>query len=285
MSAREFVLPEDAGRVLEIWGETSSFPHTLLIEGGGPESRLAFARSLANRILCTGKGKKPCGVCPACVKCRANSHPDLLEYGELQSASAFKVETCRAIRADSFILPNDGDRKVYILKETQNMNDSAENALLKILEEPPASVYFILTCDSRGAMLETVLSRAAVLALGDDGKARAYSEETEKAAAELARSLLRGGALETLTASAALEKDREGFRSVTLRLCELFKDALAVKGGAAKGLAAELAAKFTPEQLYALYRTAQALCDGAAGNQNHNLLLTSLCYKLRRCVR
>ena len=61
--------------------------------------------------------------------------------------------------------PNEADYKVYILGNAQSMNESAQNALLKILEEPPEYAIFILTVTNKAAMLETVLSRAVVFTL------------------------------------------------------------------------------------------------------------------------
>lgn len=116
---------------------TLSFPNTMLIEGGSAELRLSAARFIAQSLLCVGSGAHPCGVCPSCVKCEALSHPDMREYGDISSDAAFKVDACRAVRSDCFVLPNDGDKKVYILKEVQNMNDSGENALLKYLRSRP----------------------------------------------------------------------------------------------------------------------------------------------------
>lgn len=157
---------------------TLSFPNTMLIEGGSAELRLSAARFIAQSLLCVGSGAHPCGVCPSCVKCEALSHPDMREYGDISSDAAFKVDACRAVRSDCFVLPNDGDKKVYILKEVQNMNDSGENALLKIFEEPPSYVYFIMTCPSRSAMLDTVLSRATVFSLGSENDSALFDEDT-----------------------------------------------------------------------------------------------------------
>lgn len=90
---------------------TLSFPNTMLIEGGSAELRLSAARFIAQSLLCVGSGAHPCGVCPSCVKCEALSHPDMREYGDISSDAAFKVDACRAVRSDCFVLPNDGDKR------------------------------------------------------------------------------------------------------------------------------------------------------------------------------
>lgn len=285
-----FTVSGSTRRILEGYCDAGAFPHTILIEGSTAEQRLHFARFIAGLMLCTGTGEKPCGVCSSCVKIKALSHPDLREYGDIASAAAFKVETCRAIRADCFIVPNDGDEKVYILKEVQNMNDSGENALLKIFEEPPRYVHFILTCASRSSMLETVLSRATVLSLGAGAETSPHCDETaQEAALKIARAVTEANELAVMQATAVLEKDRETFKNTLLYLSDIFRDALIVKSGGAvqeqnSQIPSFLAASLTMERLYALFNTVAELQNGVVSNQNHNLLLTSLCYKLRQAA-
>jgi DNA polymerase-3 subunit delta' len=73
-----------------------------------------------------------------------------------------KVDDIRAIRRDSLLRPFDGEVKVYIIAHAHNMNVSAQNALLRILEEPPPYVRFVLLVQNAEALLPTVRSRCAV---------------------------------------------------------------------------------------------------------------------------
>lgn len=288
MSLQDFPLSYGDRRFLSARIETRTLPQTILLEGGAAEQRHALALVLAAAIVCTGDGERPCGVCRACVKCKANSHPDIQVYAPEKKGASFKVETCREIRQDAFVLPNDGACKVYVLEDSQAMNDSSENALLKILEEPPDGVYFILTCDSRAAMLPTVLSRASVVPLL--GELSAFSEDTVQIACALTKAIADGNELSILQASAPLEKLREEIRQVLLCLSEIFAAALKEKNGfetpenAYKVASVQLAGKLTKPKIYALWQTAQALLASAGRNANVNLLLTSLCYKLRQAT-
>lgn len=287
MSLSEFPLSNGDRLFLETRLKADAFPQTLLLEGGEETVRHALALYLGRALVCTGTGARPCGVCRACVKCKAHSHPDVKLYAPEKKNSIFKVEVCRAIRQDAFIVPNDGANKVYILEDSQNMNDSSENALLKILEEPPAGVYFILTCNSRTAMLPTILSRAAAVTLL--GAQADYTEETLQAALDIANAAAAPSELALLKASAKLPTDREALRSVLLCLCDIFEDALKRKSGGAgsEPLASAgnpLSAKLTKPKLYALYSAAGSLLARAERNANTNLLLTSLCYELRRAA-
>lgn len=283
----EQTLSENIKQLLSSYSESGAFPHTFLVEGATPDQRLEFSRYLANIILCTGENK-PCGDCSACVKCKALSHPDLKEYGEINSSSTFKVEVCREIRSDCFVIPNDGEKKVYILKEAQNMNDSGENALLKIFEEPPSYVHFIMTCDSRSSMLETILSRATVISLSNTGDV-SYDEKILSSALNVASAVCENGTLPLMKALGVFEKDKDSFKKMLLCLADVFKDALKLKNGSNgdrqfKDVSERLVSRLTADKLYRLYNTANELYSGLIMNQNYNLLLCSACYKMHGCA-
>ncbi len=285
MSLDRFPLSNADRRFLEQGLKTDTFRQTLLLEGGDDETRHMLALYLANALVCEGAGERPCGRCKACVKCAAHSHPDVRLYAPEKKNATFRVEVCRQIRQDAFVVPNDGDSKVYILEDSQNMNDSSENALLKILEEPPKGVYFLLTCTDRSAMLPTILSRATVVTLLGEAIPR---RETLDAALDIAKAAAQNE-LALLKASAALPKEREQICEVLQCLCDVFEDALIRKSGAAgtdafTPAAEILAQQFTKPKIYALYRTALQLLRDAEHNANVNLLQTGVCYRLRRAA-
>ena len=263
-----------------------TFPQTVLLEGGSDEARRSLADYLACALVCTGSGARPCGACGACRKCASGSHPDIRRLGPEKKNGTFKVEFCRFVRQDAFVVPNDGDTKVYILDDCQTMNDSAENALLKILEEPPAGVYFLLTCPTSGALLPTIRSRAVALTL--TGAEEAFGEETLGTALSLAKAL-KTSEWALLQATAALERDRTETGNVLRCLCAALEEALCRRAGAKARPAlgetpALLSASFTTPQLYALLKEAQALTAENDGYENANLLLTALCYRLYRAA-
>ena len=287
MRLENFPLAERDKVLLENKIHKNTLVQTLLIEGADRAVRLALAKEIANALVCVGEGEKPCGHCRACVKTKANSHPDIKIYAPPKKNATFKVEVCREIRHDAFIVPNDGHNKVYILEESQNMNDSAENALLKVLEEPPKDVFFILTCESAVAMLPTILSRAMVLRLLEES--REVDEEHFAIAKKIAESLASGFEMDTLLATAAISKDREAIKEILSLLSSMFTFALLYKNGKSVGapyfeIAPILANHFTEAKLYALCNTADALALSAKRNANANLLLTSLCYQFRRSI-
>lgn len=139
------------------------FPQTVLLTGPSGIGKLTLARILAAALLCESSGARPCGTCPACRKVADNLHSDvsLIDAGDAE----IKVETARAIRSDCAVLPGDGDRRVFLIRHAHHMNASAQNALLKLLEEPPPYAFFILMTENAGAILPTILSRCTRFAL------------------------------------------------------------------------------------------------------------------------
>ena len=141
-----------------------AFPHAILIEGPVGSGRRTVATLIAAAALCESEDR-PCGVCPACRKVLAGIHPDVTYHGGEGEARSFHIDEIRRVREDAYVRPNEGMRRVFVLLEAQNMSPQAQNALLKLLEEPPAQVVLILTCEQRTALLETVLSRVFPVAL------------------------------------------------------------------------------------------------------------------------
>ena len=140
------------------------YPHTLLIEGPEGSGKKTAAWQAAKTLLCTGD-PKPCGECAHCVKADKRIHPDVRCYTVPEGKKEFPVETVREIRQDAYIAPNEGARKIYLIDRAHTMNAAAQNALLKIIEEPPGFVNFLLLCENRSRMLPTILSRAISIEL------------------------------------------------------------------------------------------------------------------------
>ncbi|MBC8571325.1 DNA polymerase III subunit [Zongyangia hominis] len=132
--------------------------HAILLEGEGGLGKRRLARIIAAMALC----KERPGGCMACDSCKnvlADNHPDVEIYGGEGGASSFHIEDIRRLRQHAGVLPNQADKKVFILQNCENMTTAAQNALLKVLEEPPSYCMFILTAKNRNALLSTILSR------------------------------------------------------------------------------------------------------------------------------
>ena len=152
---------EPVERMLDTMFVQKRVPQALIIEGNHTKAT-ELAHILASALVCQSQENKPCGTCGSCVKAHAGSHPDIyLAEGGLTPRS-FKVEAIRAIRSDAYIQSQEGGYKVYLLFRAESMSAEAQNALLKVLEEPPADTVFILTCITANRLLQTIRSRSQI---------------------------------------------------------------------------------------------------------------------------
>ncbi len=136
--------------------------HFYLISGPAGSGKHTLAKMLAAAILCQETEDKPCLSCNACRKVMASTHPDCITV-EDKEHKRVAVKIVRDARADMYVMPNESNRKVYIFP--QEMGVEGQNALLKILEEPPEYGVFILLTDNPQSILPTVRSRCTELRL------------------------------------------------------------------------------------------------------------------------
>ena len=146
--------------------------HCYLICGPDGSGKRTLARILAAAMECTGAGEAPCGVCTACRKAFDGQHPDIITVDDTEHKNV-SIDVIRDARADMFIRPNEGKRKIYILPRAQDMLPAAQNALLKILEEPPEYGVFLLLSTHAEKLLPTIRSRCAELHLSPVGQEEA----------------------------------------------------------------------------------------------------------------
>ena len=137
--------------------------HAYILAGPAGCGKRTLAGLLSQALVCAGAGEVPCGACPHCRKAAAGIHPDIQHWRP--EKRDFTVGQVRAIRSDAYLLPNEAGRKVYVLEDAQALNEEAQNALLKLLEEGPAYAAFLLLTDHAGALLPTVRSRCELLSL------------------------------------------------------------------------------------------------------------------------
>lgn len=135
--------------------------HFYLISGPVGSGKHTLARLLAAAILCQ-KTDKPCLTCNACRKVMSGNHPDCITVEDPEHKNV-AVKIVRDARADMYVMPNESSRKIYIFP--QELGIEGQNALLKVLEEPPEYGVFILLSDNPEKLLPTVRSRCTELRL------------------------------------------------------------------------------------------------------------------------
>lgn len=141
--------------------------HALIFSGAG--DRVAAARYAAAAFECVAEGDRPCLQCPHCRKVMADIHPDVA-YVRDPEHKELSAETVRAMRSDTFIRPNEGERKVYIFEDCSVLNERGQNILLKTIEEGPPYCAFLFCAENSAALLQTIRSRCVEVKLGDGGE-------------------------------------------------------------------------------------------------------------------
>ena len=140
--------------------------HAYILSGPAGSGRHTLARLLCGAMLCTAPAEgRPCGRCGPCRKVFGGIHPDVVAAAGPGAGKPIPVEQIRQLRSDAYIRPNEGTRKIYVLEQADRMNQSAQNAMLKLLEEGPAYAAFLLLAENAGGLLQTVRSRCEELVL------------------------------------------------------------------------------------------------------------------------
>ena len=123
----------------------------------------SLADTLAMAIVCSGSGDRPCITCSHCKKAARGIHPDIIIINKPEKKREIIVEQIRELKRDVIVVPNESDKKAYIINDADTMNANAQNALLQILEEPPPHAVFILRTATPDELLPTVRSRCVEL--------------------------------------------------------------------------------------------------------------------------
>lgn len=294
-------------------------PHALLFEGPAGTGKKTASSLVAQLALCEG-GQPPCGVCAHCIKVEKQIHPDVRFFTVPEGKKEFPVDLVRELRQEASILPNEGRCKVYILDKAHAMNAAAQNALLKLIEEPPTFVRFVLLCESRSMMLPTILSRvtsftletpspdacaatlarlapdvdetlrkaAAAGAGGNVGRALALLGEAKpsKAAADarvLCKTMLDGDRYQSLKLLTGYDKDREGLSQLFILLKEDFAQ-LALARWQPQTAQDAAAPRLTPGQAANAMRAVDTAATRAGRNVGIPLLCACLVEEMRAAL-
>ena len=162
--------------------EKGNLSHAMIFEGAKGSGRYTLATEIALAMSCNSINK-PCRACPNCKKTEQGLNPDIITLGLPEGKATIPVELIREIKSMALTFPTEGEYKFFIIRDAEKMTVQAQNAFLKILEEPPSFVVFILLCTNASLMLPTVISRAPVFRMQKltSEELRAYFENDDKA--------------------------------------------------------------------------------------------------------
>lgn len=145
----------------------------------GPEGigKKMVAKTLAQAVNCGEQLLDSCDSCPSCMKIEKKQHPDVhiidgstspyvnsrQNRDDTADSGAIKIDHIRQLQKDISLKPYEGKLKVFIIDNAHNLTSEASNALLKILEEPPAKSLIILVTAKPTLLFKTIISRCQVL--------------------------------------------------------------------------------------------------------------------------
>jgi DNA polymerase III delta' subunit len=149
---------------IENFIKAKRIPHAILIEGEYGTGKHTLASFLTKAILCESENA-PCLSCKHCHLADISSHPDITVISPEDGKKNIAVSQIRELRNETVIKPHSALKRVFIIDCADTMNPNAQNALLKVLEEPPKTVMFILLAENKSALLDTIISRCVTLSI------------------------------------------------------------------------------------------------------------------------
>lgn len=139
--------------------------HAYIFNGPEDSGKMMLAEAFAMALQCEKKGAEPCGSCHSCRQAISRNQPDIIYLTHEKPATISVDDVRRQINNDIAIKPYASPYKIYIVDEAEKMNQQAQNALLKTIEEPPSYGVILLLTTNAEAFLPTILSRCITLNL------------------------------------------------------------------------------------------------------------------------
>ena len=259
--------------------------HALLFSGSGD---LGAAAQYAAAAMECQSGQKPCGTCSACRKVFSGIHPDVITVRD-EAHKNLSVDTVRQIRADAYIRPNEGNRKVYIFPDCTILTEQDQNVLLKIVEEGPPYAAFLFCAENASVVLQTLRSRCVELKLHP---AETGEKESSEAGVELCRLLAagkKGSAAELMIRLEKKRLDRDGLAAMLDQARTILAAALLAQYGKAPegpeaALAAQLGKRLTKQRIMGTIELLQTYRGACAYNVGVSHVLGALAVELEEIL-
>ena len=272
--------------------DSGRLPHAIILEGANEDTRLVFAKTLAKALVCSESENslRPCGKCANCMKAESDSHVDIKKVEGTNKSKTVSVEDIRRVRSDAYVVPNEAERKVYIITSAHKMNETAMNAFLKVLEEPPSYVNFILECEDKAMLLETVKSRCAAFRMGDltdDSATKKKLEKAYESAEKIGKAIFSDSEVELMKVLGAFEKDKDLLKLSLEEVILILRDSLVIRSGENNLMSQNedsarlIAGGMTTERIMQVMQVVGDSISGIEHYANYNLLLARLSSRLK----
>lgn len=160
----------------ELWGndlikislkkaiDSGHISNSYVFEGISGVGKRLCSDIFARALVCESKDSKPCDTCSACIKAKSKNHPDIIRITRTPGKSSVGVGDVREqILSEIYLKPYLANRRIILVENGDDLSVEAQNALLKVLEEPPENVTFVICVTRQDRLLDTVLSRSCVM--------------------------------------------------------------------------------------------------------------------------
>lgn len=277
----EDMLSLNSAQTLENAMRNGRLPHAVALESTQPELLQYYAKKLSKWAVCTDN-IKPCCSCSQCRKVESGNHPDIYTAQLTGKSEVVNVDEIRKICNDAYIKPNEAKIKVYIIPNADKMQVQAQNAFLKVIEEPPQNILFILCCTSAQQLLLTIRSRVAVYKFEADSTADDNIKNAQEKAEQIAKSITATKGYELLCATSFA--DRTFAKSVLEQFRVIVSNAVKYKVAhlGCSNVEQLLADSVNTQNLMNISDIINVAVSRLNSNMNMNLFSSWFCAELRR---
>ncbi len=264
----------------------SKVPHAVLLECEDKGKIFDISIKIAKLIICQDINDSD-SRSVICKKIENNIHPDVQLVECKEKMNTIGVSEVRKLISDVYIKPNEAFYKVYIIKDSGLFTLQAQNALLKILEEPPKNVVFIMLCESSKLLIPTILSRVQIFSFESENNYK--SEDIINIALDLVSSISEKKEFDMLRVTSSLPKDKNNLKKILKQVIEIFNSAIVIKYSSDfecshKQNALKILESLNMLSIEKIVEVLLWACDLIDMNVNHNLFISCFCSKLRESV-